>query len=195
MQTKDHKMLVKFLIAEMGINIPYLYKKAFILGSIEPDKNPFTYLHGLTCGVKFHGHNYENVLSVMKKLFNSTQKKEHFGVLGYYHLGKLTHYVADAFTFPHNRMFRGNLMEHCKYESLLHEKFSDVLQKRKMINIRPKSMSSFHYIEILHKEYLKEAGTYEIDCRYILQAVAMLLWDKTHEVCPADLMQMEKLAG
>lgn len=154
---------------------------AFILGSIEPDKNPFIYLHGLTCGVKFHGHNYENVLSVMKKLFVSMQRQEHFGVWGYYHLGKLTHYVADAFTFPHNGMFCGNLIEHCKYESMLHEKFNDVLQKQKMIRIKSKSMNSFHYIEIMHKEYLKEAGTYEIDCRYILQAVAMLLCDKAQK--------------
>lgn len=175
MQTKDHKMLVKFLMAEIEINIPYLYKKAFILGSIEPDRNPFTYLHGLTCGVRFHGHNYENVLSVMNKLFDSLQRQGYSGVWRYYHLGKLTHYVADAFTFPHNRVFCGNLIEHCKYESLLHEKFNDILQKQQMMRIRPKSMSSFHNIEILHKEYLKEAGTYEIDCRYILQAVAMLL--------------------
>lgn len=195
MQTKDHKMLVKFLIDEMGMDIPYLHKRAFLLGSIEPDRNPFTYLHGMSCGVKFRGHNYENILSVMRKLFDSMQRREHFGVWGYYHLGKLTHYVADAFTFPHNRMFQGNLIEHCKYESLLHEKFSDALQKQKMAGIRPKSMSGFQYMEILHREYLREAGTCETDCRYILQAAAMLLWDRTQEVCPAEFLRMEKLAG
>ena len=75
MQTKDHRILAEFLIAETKIDIPYLCKKAFILGSIEPDINPFTYLHGLTCGVRFHGHNYENVLSAMKKLFELRIRK------------------------------------------------------------------------------------------------------------------------
>lgn len=180
MQTRDHKKLGKFMLAEMGLNIPYLYQKAFILSSIEPDMNPFTYLHGLTCGEKFHGHNYENVLAVMKKIFHSMQKQKHFGVRKYYYLGKLSHYVADSFTFPHNIIFHGNLKEHCRYERLLHKSFNDMLYKQELSAVKQKKMDSFCYIEILHKEYLKEAGSCEIDCRYILEAVATLL---RNEVC------------
>lgn len=187
MQTRDHKILGKFLLTKMGLNIPCLYQKAFILGSIEPDKNQFTYLYGLTCGMKFHGHNYENVLSAMKNLFNSIQKQKHFEVLRYYYLGKLTHYVADAFTFPHNRIFPGNLKEHCRYEKMLHENFNNALQKQELTGIKAKSMDSFYYIEILHKEYLKEAGSCEIDCKYILQAVTMLLCSEVQRVWQIDL--------
>ncbi len=175
MQTRDHKMLAELLADEMGQRVPYLYKKALILGSIEPDRNPFTYLHGFTRGEKFHGHNYENILLIMKKLFNSVQKEKSLGFRKYYRLGKLIHYVADAFTFPHNKEFCGNLREHCRYESVLHVQFYDILQKQKMTGTTGKGIGSFRHIEVLHKEYLKKAGTFETDCRYILQAAVMLL--------------------
>ena len=35
----------------------------------------------------------------------------------YYTLGKLTHYLADAFTYPHNDHFSDSLMDHHRYES------------------------------------------------------------------------------
>lgn len=133
MQTKDHKILAVFLADEMEQTIPHCYKKAFIFGNIEPDRNLFTYLHGLAWGKKFHGHNYENVLLVMKKLFDSLQRRERFGIREYYRLGKLTHYVADAFTFPHNSVFHGNIKKHCKYESILHNQLMHSLQKQKNI--------------------------------------------------------------
>lgn len=175
MQTRDHRKLAELLATEMGENVPYCYKKVFILGNIEPDLNPFTYLHGFAWGEKLHGHNYENILLVMRKLFDSVQRQERFGIWRYYHLGKLTHYVADAFTFPHNKKFCGNLKEHRRYEKTLHDQFRNVLQKQVCIRKGDKGIHSFHYIEVLHKEYLEKAGTYDIDCRYILQAVVMLL--------------------
>jgi hypothetical protein len=42
----------------------------------------------------------------------------------YLRLGILTHYIADAFTFPHNEQFEGDLREHIKYEQILHEKIN-----------------------------------------------------------------------
>ena len=57
MQTRDHKKLAEMFASEMSRKrIPYISKKAFIYGNIEPDKNPFTYLHGMLKGKKFHGH-------------------------------------------------------------------------------------------------------------------------------------------
>lgn len=89
MQTRDHKKLAEMFASEMSRKrIPYICKKAFIYGNIEPDKNPFTYLHGMLKGKKFHGHDYENILPVIKKIFNSTQEKKKWGVREYYHFGK-----------------------------------------------------------------------------------------------------------
>ncbi len=42
MQTRDHKKLAEMFASEMSRKrIPYICKKAFIYGNIEPDKNPF----------------------------------------------------------------------------------------------------------------------------------------------------------
>ena len=46
-----------------------------------------------------------------------------------YLLGKLIHYVADAFTFLYNKVFKGNLVQHCKYENKLHAYMAERLQK------------------------------------------------------------------
>lgn len=36
--------------------------------------------------------------------------------------GEITHYVADYFTFPHNKIYPGGFKEHCAYEEhLKHE--------------------------------------------------------------------------
>lgn len=171
MQTKDHKMLAEYLISEIGQDVPGIYRRAFILGSIEPDRNPFTYLHGLVRGKKFHGHNYENILPVIEKLFRSLRSKRRWGVREYYRFGKLLHYAADAFTFPHNRTFTGNLKEHCRYEKELHQRFISMLRKpRKYLVhlVQNSKRSSFpEYIKSLHEEYLQRARSCENDCSYI----------------------------
>ena len=175
MQTRDHKKLAEMFASEMSRKrIPYICKKAFIYGNIEPDKNPFTYLHGMLKGKKFHGHDYENILPVIKKIFNSTQEKKKWGVREYYHFGKLMHYTADVFTFPHNRLFSGNVKDHRKYEKELHSCFGTAIDQWKSQEMKDTPFSCVN-IEILHAEYLRQAGNYETDCEYILAAVEMLL--------------------
>lgn len=189
MQTKDHKMLAEFLIHGMKYYIPPFYIKAFLLGSVEPDINKFTYLHGLIRGEKFHGHNYENIMPVMKKLFYSIEKKQNLGIREYYHLGKLMHYIADAFTFPHNRMFKGNLRDHWEYEEELHQKFNCLLPKRK-IERKFTTSCDFRCIEILHEEYLQNACTYEDDCKYILNATEMIFLEVTQKYPQRNCMKV-----
>ncbi|MGN0354705.1 MAG: zinc dependent phospholipase C family protein [Muricoprocola sp.] len=177
MQTRDHKKLAEMLVSEMPGSISYICLKAFIYGNIEPDKNPFTYLHGIVKGKKFHGHNYGNILPVMKKLFYSLQEKRNWGIREYYHFGKLMHYTADAFTFPHNNLFHGNLKEHCRYEQELHKWFQNEMERWKN-GKREKYIVSGRNIGTLHELYLKQAGNYENDCEYILIAAEMLWKDE-----------------
>lgn len=175
METKDHKMLAEFLLSRTEVDIPYICQKAFILGNIEPDRNPFTYLHGIIHGEKFHGHNYENTILIMRKLFNSLRNKWYFGIIEYYHLGKLMHYMVDAFTFPHNNTFKKTLKEHCIYERELHKRFSNMLKKQQFIKHEVKTLNDFKDIEILHNKYLQIAGDYEDDCKYIMYTTEILL--------------------
>lgn len=193
MQTRDHKMLAEFLVSEIGQELSVIYIKAFILGNIEPDKNLFTYLHGLVRGVKFHGHNYENILPVMEKLFDSMRGKRHWGVREYYQFGKLMHYIADAFTFPHNGIFKGNLMEHCRYEKELHKRFLYTLQESQKQLIQKRGRGNgLDRIKKLHEEYLRQAGNCENDCRYILKAAVMLAQEEIGTVWKIDFSRCEK---
>lgn len=214
MQTRDHKVLAEFLVSEIKQELSTIYIKAFILGNVEPDRNPFTYLHGLVRGVKFHGHNYENILPVMDKLFDSLHGKKHWGAREYYYFGKLLHYVADAFTLPHNRIFKGNLREHCRYEKELHKSFLYTLSRRTCppegdcIAACPKGYmlqelqkqpaqkrgrcNGLDCIKKLHEEYLQQAGNCENDCRYILKAAVMLVQEETGTVRKIDFSRCEK---
>lgn len=169
MRSIDHRLLAEYLISEVE-DLPAVSRKAFIFGSVEPDLNFFTYLHGSLTGRKLHGHNYENILPVMRRMFDGLEKKEHFGLREYYYLGKLIHYVADAFTFPHNVVFEGNLAEHCLYERKLHNDFAHMLTEQRNTLQTERKIWKFRDIEILHEDYLKEAGTCENDCHYIRQA-------------------------
>lgn len=96
MRMKDHKMLAEFLASEIEGSISNIYVKAFVLGNIEPDCNPFTYLHGWLLGRKLHGHNYENILPVMRKMFCSLQKKECFGIRVFWNTGILSSWEANT---------------------------------------------------------------------------------------------------
>lgn len=194
MQTRDYKALAEFLISEIGHELSAIYIKAFILGNIEPDKNLFTYLHGLVRGIKFHGHNYENILPVMEKLFDSLQEKRCWGIREYYHFGKLLHYTADAFTFPHNRIFRGNLREHCRYEKELHKRFLYMLQESQKQPTQKRGRG-LDCIKKLHEEYLQQAGNYENDCRYILKAAVLLTQEEPEAVWKIDFTGCKKAAG
>ena len=73
------------------------------------------------------------------------------------------HYTADVFTFPHNRLFSGNVKDHRKYEKELHSCFGTAIDQWKSQEMKDTPVSCVN-IEILHAEYLRQAGNYETDC-------------------------------
>ena len=128
MEKRDHTRLAQTILEEFGLDICAHYRKEFLTGNVRPDKNPITYLHGFTTGQKFHGHHFGNIVETMKKMFRELQEKTSFSAHDYLRLGKLAHYAADAFTFPHNYEFTGTIREHCAYEAKLHLVMEDFLQ-------------------------------------------------------------------
>lgn len=90
----------------------------------------------------------------------------------YFMLGKLTHYVADSFTFPHNKEFPGNLTEHVKYESELHNYLISTLKldMHAWRLLYPKYELAFQ-IGQMHEQYVKVSRSYVTDCCYILNAL------------------------
>ena len=125
MNILDHKRLAETILERVQGRRPVSWPEqmAFVLGNMEPDMIPLTYLHGFRKGTRFHGHNFENMHHVMGRLVKRLTKG-HGGWRQYFYAGVLTHYLADAFTYPHNQAFAGDLKEHVAYEIRMHDMWS-----------------------------------------------------------------------
>ncbi len=121
MNLKSHLMLSAFLM-----NLVPVRKAAFLYGSVEPDIILVSYLSGSMHGKSFHGHDYINMSKRIQSVLARMQEGKGHGLVHSYRLGKLIHYIADSFTFPHNEMFHGSLRSHMLYE----DKLEKGLQRR-----------------------------------------------------------------
>ena len=79
----------------------------------------------------------------------------------YMNLGEITHYVADYFTFPHNKIYPGGFKEHCAYEEHLKHELRAFLKTEapKVLNeCGHRQFASqealFDYIQKMHDKYL-----------------------------------------
>lgn len=92
----------------------------------------------------------------------------------YYTLGKLTHYLADAFTYPHNENWPNTLMDHHRYETDLRLSLAEHLS-RQALRRRQRRQDLISAIEQLHRQYLDSRSDLEQDIRYILEATGLLM--------------------
>ena len=165
MLTKEHALLGEYLLERHGAYLDPVCRRLFLLGCTEPDWNLLTYVRGSLKHQFLRGHNAENAGRHLRRL---TEKLEKSGVqspLQWFRLGAAPHYLADRFTFAHNRIFTGGLLEHQRYEQLLHPVFLEALQGRQPERISP---------EAGHAQYLADRCSYRTDCRYILGAALAL---------------------
>lgn len=197
MKTVDHSILAEYWLEKLQAvkNVSSPCRRAFLFGNVQPDRNFFTYFHGMTHSEKFRGHNYDNILPSMEKLCRKLRFSSGSEVKDYYLLGKLMHYVADSFTFPHNREYKGTLGEHRKYERILHERIVRRLQRDN--GIVESSWAEYRSdllgtVGKLHERYLKEERNYETDCSYILAATGILIMKKAG-LPSADLLFQKKI--
>ena len=92
----------------------------------------------------------------------------------YRDLGQLIHYLADYFTFPHNKIYEGSLKDHCVYEKQLKLTLKEYLKSDniEMDVVETRNVRSLdeltEYVLGVHKQYLKIKHTVEEDCRYIV---------------------------
>ena len=85
-----------------------------------------------------------------------------------YRLGKLMHYIADSFTFPHNRIFSGTLREHMLYEDGLEEVLRKSLKEGLIPLQQDEKSPDCTYIRRKHNEYIKTVNSMETDAFYIV---------------------------
>ena len=124
--------------------------------------------------------------SVEKQIDKLTSGYSHLGQLStmyYTKLGEVLHYVADYFTYPHNKEYPGSMKDHCVYEGELKHKLRAYIRNineqsidRWKAQIKLQDMSRFNnvadimdFIREQHRLYIRRGShSVEQDCRYIV---------------------------
>ncbi len=174
MRGKSHISLGQYLLARYLPDCTTAQKQAFLLGCIEPDRNPVTYLKGSLRHQWLRGHNYRNARRFMERISRRLERKDCFHLFDYYTLGKLIHYTADAFTFAHNDTFPENLADHMTYEMRLQEHFLTFLQSDPQVEVRLAN-SVMDAVFIYHRDYAQEDANIHRDSHFALQACCCVL--------------------
>ncbi len=176
MQKRSHALLAGALMRREGGFSNRAYELAFLFGSIQPDLNPFSYLKGSLRGKKLGGHTYGNNDRYIARRARRLRRREHWHIWHYYTMGKLTHYVADAFTWPHNPSFPGRGWDHHRYETALRTRLEETLSERSPA-LRPCRCTFPEALDRLHRYYLAEtkSGGLDRDIRFILSACELLM--------------------
>ena len=170
MRKKSHISLASYLMENMETEELKNHKKAFYIGSILPDCVP---------SFVTRRHNIDETFDLLKEeIIKITDNYDmNKGITGYYcrHLGVITHYIADYFTFPHNKIFTGTMREHCSYEKELKFAFKTYVNSEGVQCI-PKRREEFqtvdeicNFIKEMHEEYLKAMKAINMDCMYIVK--------------------------
>ena len=174
MQKRSHKLLAHTLMDSYNGFHKRRFELAFLLGSFQPDCNPLSYLKGSIHGKKFMGHNFSNSQHYIDQHILRLQRRERWTVWPYYTLGKLTHYLADAFTFPHNDTYTDSIAAHRRYEDALREHFIRYLKARNIRRAKARE-DLCSAISELHRQYVESTSSWHRDATYILTANQMLM--------------------
>ena len=156
MRGKSHCQLGNYLVNTYFPQISGPYRTACLLGCIEPDRNPATYLKGSVRAQWLRGHNYENAKYFMGRIARRLEQKKSWNLLDYYTAGKLIHYTVDAFTYAHNASFPTDLHEHKVYEAELQNYFLNFLKSHNHPAQKPGASSVMDTIQENHSEYLRK---------------------------------------
>jgi len=152
------------------------HRAAFLLGSVQPDCNPLTYLKGSRSAGCFQGHSFAGARPYLFNRMAHLKQRRRWSLRHYYTLGKLTHYLADAFTAPHNSAFSGGPAAHHRYESELRRHLTAALAHPQCIlpPVRGCPLPAAA-VDALHRQYLSGEPHIQRDIDYILRATALLM--------------------
>lgn len=184
MQTRDHLELGYFLLAKLRSPALDVHARAFLLGCVEADYNCFSYLRGFLRHKKFYGHNAENTRTYIENRIGRIQSKGLRSAWDYFRLGVMLHYLADAFTAPHNAFWSDNLAAHKAYEKKLHRRLAGRLNGETAKPPAPRlpdppggdvPASPLQCFRQARQNYAAANRSMETDCLFILQTCAQTL--------------------
>lgn len=169
MRQKDHRLLAGYLLRKLNSDALVRHHFAFRIGAIEPDYDPFSFLRGRYTKDTFAGHSAVNGEYHICALLQKLSEKSRLSALDCYRLGKLTHFLADAFTYTHNPAFHGSLREHLHYERrLLHPPLHMAMCNERQQNDVDAADDLWEYYQSLHRRYLRQSPSVQTDIQYIL---------------------------
>ena len=182
MRKKSHITLAKYLVKESRDKDLKKHKYAFYLGSILPDIKP---------SFIYRRHEISQTFPALQKriikLTDLSPKEKEKNTTKYYrHLGEVSHYLADYFTFPHNQKFTGGFREHCSYEQELKKKLRSHITSGKAASRKKRYIefsapeALFDFVSKTHQEYLTEKNTVEGDISHIIPINSQVLKSITH---------------
>ncbi|MDD5804577.1 zinc dependent phospholipase C family protein [Blautia sp. HCP3S3_H10_1] len=176
MRKKSHILVARYLADQIpAAKSLQSHRKAFCLGSILPDIKPSF----LTKKHEYFG-TFEEIQNKMKTLIDSSPQEGKERVY-WRRFGEVMHYMADYFTFPHNKNFTGNLYEHNKYEKHLKNHLKRYIESGAagQIVIEPVSFDNFqelvNYIQKVHERYLLKERNIAEDVQYILRTCLQVI--------------------
>lgn len=175
MTSKCHYYFGLYLLSSELNSAGITEQTAFLYGCMEPDFNPGTYLKGSLHGQKLRGHNFQNMLPCIHKLFEKIQCAEPSGILYFYRLGKLTHYLTDAFTYPHNSVFGGSLRDHMRYEDELEPLFLRSFSACPIPRKTERSGDPYEMFLEAHQDYLHSEMGKQSDISSALRTVPCIV--------------------
>ncbi len=168
MKTETHLKYARYLRDKYLADCSQFEKSAFVIGCVEPDVNLFSYLKGFRIK-PFYGHNCENSVEFIKKSLQKLDK----GQVRCFNLGRLVHYVCDAFTLPHNRAFSGGLREHTLYEKRLHRVIEEDIKQRSFDNVIFGNCTD--ELSSLYSKYGNTSHSEKSDSDFIRSAAAIII--------------------
>lgn len=201
MKYNDHYALGIYVADIYSIEKPW-QRFWFLLGNVLPDINKITYLQGygklrdrltdmgeqlslnerrklLIAGHTAEGsrHYVNKFTSIIRRRYHSVDAK-YPSWYSWYRIGKLTHYVADRFTYPHTLRCDYGFWTHVDYEELLHCRFTQFLeilqsggmeQVKQIKNIVRNTLGKVNF-DALYRAYRSERQHVDTDCVYIVAA-------------------------
>lgn len=169
MRKKSHILLARYLADQLIVDESLQsHRKAFCLGSILPDIRP-------SFVVKKHEY-FSTFGEIQEKML---QLVEHGPLEGkervyWRNFGEVLHYVADYFTFPHNRTYTGSLYEHSQYEKILKQRLKICIKSGAagayvFRDVYFKNLEELtEFIQVSHTSYLRKKRNITEDIQYIL---------------------------
>ena len=173
-KAKCHKSLGQYLTQTYLPIAPRRHIAAFLLGCIQPDKNPTTYFKGSLRCKWLRGHNWSNASRYMARLARRLEQRKKLWLLDYYALGKLIHYTVDAFTSAHNDHFPAQLQQHREYENQLQNYFLEYLKQPEYANSAV-SGTVMDTIRTYHAEYIRKPADIQTDSKYCVLVTSLVV--------------------